>query len=113
MTMPVSWRDVLVAHIDGPQPVIVSDHYMSRAVAQLLIRGYLTFRRPDGGKVGARPKSTYLTPAGRDALCKALAEWADALTLAQQYAVDRMDLLQHVDRFRRRKAVQKREVTPA
>lgn len=72
-------RDLLIEHIDGPAPYIISDR-RSRQVRAAVQLGYLSYGRGISPK---RPRFTYINQRGREALAKALANWADALIRAR------------------------------
>jgi hypothetical protein len=73
-------RDVLIGHIDGPVEFAPRDRdpaNIRSVVRALLSRDLLHASNPN------RPGHTFITAAGRRELCKALANWADALTRAR------------------------------
>lgn len=84
-------RDVLIEHLDGPQPVVRNRTAAPKygldalqaanrmtAVWTLINRGLL---RPDRR---VHPRETAITDRGREVLCQALADWADAIVRAQE-----------------------------
>lgn len=71
--MPKPQRDLLIAHVDGPQPLTISHESMVRNA--LLARDLLRF----DNRASLRPKSTHLTDLGREVLCAILGDYADAL----------------------------------
>jgi hypothetical protein len=74
-------RDVLIGHIDGPMAFAPRDRANAGSVVRaLLSRDLLHANNPN------RPSHTFITAAGRRELCKALANWADALTRARAIA---------------------------
>lgn len=85
--LSIPMRDLLIEHIDGPVPITGrirlgsmtenTDVFMRcRALTLCFDRGWLA---PDR-KVS--PTSTLLTDQGREVICEALADWADALSRA-------------------------------
>lgn len=71
-------RDLLIEHIDGPVAVRVADCARYCRIHGAVRAKLLTFDRP------RRPRQTAITERGRAALAEALADWADALSRAQQ-----------------------------
>lgn len=78
-------RDLLIEHIDGPQLYRISQNNRINRVRGAITLGYLV---PDRISY---PRNTSLTDKGRAALCKALADWADAIVLARKMARERAD----------------------
>lgn len=74
--MPKAQRDLLIAHIDGPQPLTIGHESMVRNA--LLARDLLRFN----DRTAFRPKTTHLTDTGREVLCIILGDYADALVRA-------------------------------
>lgn len=72
--MPKPQRDMLIAHIDGPQPVTTSGHEWS-VRNSLHAKGLLAY--PVGGPIN--PTTTHITELGREVLCSILGDYADAL----------------------------------
>ncbi len=88
MSISNRMRDVLIEHIDGPVKIIrataagieAKKAALHRQTAEALIdRGFL--RVDDPAK--PRPRYTIITEEGREELCAALADWADALNAAR------------------------------
>jgi len=71
-------RDMLLKHIDVPVDVVAADSHVVTVRRSLLNLGLLR-PHPTGS---VRPRHTVLTPDGRDAVCKILAGYADALVHA-------------------------------
>ena len=71
--MPKPQRDLLIAHVDGPQPLTIG--HESKARNALIERNLLRFNDP----MAFRPKTTHLTNLGRETLCIILGDYADAL----------------------------------
>lgn len=69
-------RDSLMAHADGPQPIVVSPEILTRSA--LIDRGLIRYVIP-GGVPTARPHRTALTEIGREVLCVMLGDLADTL----------------------------------
>ena len=95
LTAPM--RDVLIEHIDGPvqiinNPIAAGPQAMQQAIRRhtikcLLARGMLRATIASGPNAGvsanlARPTHTQMTEAGREELCRALGDWADAIERA-------------------------------
>lgn len=78
-----TWRNLLLEHIDRPVP-IQRKMETSRALAMgaCIARGWVQEGHPKS-KSKVRPELTYITDAGRSALAKELAAWADRL-IAQE-----------------------------
>lgn len=79
--LTVFQRDALIAHLDGPAPLIIAPRdretaALMRETHRLAARGFLRYDRPD------RPRATIITESGRMLLARALADWADALARA-------------------------------
>jgi len=71
-------REMLLRHIDVPVDVTVSDQHVITVRRSLLNLGLIR-PHPTGA---IRPRHTVLTVDGRDAVCKILAGYADALVRA-------------------------------
>lgn len=75
-------RDLLLAHVSGPRPVMVgatSNTDKAHAVFAVLIRRGLIRGEPFGSP---RPRASVLTDLGRATVAHILAEYADALVAA-------------------------------
>lgn len=82
MQMTCALRDFLIEHIDGPVPILLQkDHRNRRMVRSACIRSGFVHPYPWGTN---RPKETRITDKGRQALCAALADWAEALIRAER-----------------------------
>lgn len=75
-------RDLLIEHIDGPRLYRISEQPKGNRIRGAVTTGLLRFDHLQ------HPKTTMLTERGREALCKALAHWADALVRAAQRGID-------------------------
>jgi hypothetical protein len=86
--LTVQIRDLLISHIDGPVPLYngiqigsimekTERYFRLRLLVKVVEFGWLAFDR----KVS--PEATLLTDKGKEILCQALADWADALTRAR------------------------------
>ena len=71
-------RDILIEHMDGKQVVIrhLGGGGYWQTMNGLIARGLIRYDRTP------HPRYTVITEAGRHALAKALADWADALSRA-------------------------------
>ncbi len=80
----LSWsqRNMLIAHIDGPQPVIVGTDFKPRygLITRGLLRGVISLTAPPNHV--KRPQFTCLTENGRSVLAWVLADYADKLIAA-------------------------------
>lgn len=85
--MKPSLRSVLVRHIDGPVPIIRDGPYFS-CLMQCVNNGWVRLGHPNNHHPMVRPQFSYITEAGRGALCKALAAWAESLIAAQNQRFD-------------------------
>jgi hypothetical protein len=91
-------RDVLIGHIDGPMEFLPRDRDPSNhssVVRALLSRKLLHADNPN------RPGYTFITNDGKRELCKALANWADALTRARALAEQAPPRSRRISRLRR------------
>jgi len=87
-------RDVLIEHIDGSASISVEidrskPHF--RTTAALIVRGFI---RTDGS---LRPRRTFITAAGRSALARALADWADAIVRSRLRRMDKKGTIEIID----------------
>jgi hypothetical protein len=74
--MPKPQRDLLIAHIDGPQLLAIGPETSTRTA--LIDRKLLRFDT----YASLRPKNTIITALGREVLCAILGDYADALVRA-------------------------------
>lgn len=77
VSLAVTMRDILIAHIDGPAPFVASDSAEVRCKRAAIKRGWLRF-----DERFIRPKATLITELGRTVIAEALGDWADALVRA-------------------------------
>lgn len=87
-TLSACQRDILIEHMDGNAVAYVVPNsgiapgerhraaYRHRSAQGLLAKALIRF----DGKM--KPTHTYITEKGREALCAALADWAEAIVLA-------------------------------
>ena len=82
LRLPHDMRELLMQHANGPVPFEAHSRKpnYNRSLRALIGRELVTFVTP-GAALDSRPKATYLTDAGREAVAAILAYYADVLSL--------------------------------
>lgn len=80
-------RKFLISMIDGPHPFVAHAHFAERATRESLFRaGLLRLCGPSGGTICGLISAQFfcLTENGRAVVCCVLAEYAEALVMAER-----------------------------